>query len=231
MAAQELLRRLALALLPPLYKAVSGLLFATCRVREEGRPHYEALRHSGKPFLAAIWHYSLIYIIYRMAGHEWVAMVSGSKDGEYIARLLHSMGFSTVRGSRHRGGVGALKGMLACVRDEGKNAAIVADGSQGPPRRVQAGVLLLAARSGAPILPVAWAADRTWSFRSWDKMLLPQPFARLHLCYGAPYLVPAGSGSEEMENHRQRLEEQLNALYHQAWGAFGRSGHGDGAPG
>ncbi len=229
MAAKDIIRRLALALLPPLYKAATGLLFATCQVREEGRPHYELLRHSGRPFLAAIWHYSLLYIIHRMPGHEWVAMVSGSKDGDYIAKLLQSMGFTTVRGSRHRGGVGALKGMLAQVREGGKNAAIVADGSQGPPRRLQAGVLLLSARSGAPILPVAWAADRFWVFKSWDRTVLPKPFARLAFHYGAPYSVPAENSTEELEEHRQRLEERLNALYRQAWGEFKLVGHGDGA--
>lgn len=229
MAAPKLFRRLALILLPPLYKAVTGLLFATCRVQEEGRPHLDALRQSGQPFLASVWHYSLFCLIQRMVGQEWVIMVSGSKDGDYVDRLLHSMGFATVRGSSHQGGVGALKGLLTHVRRQGKNAAIVADGSQGPPRRVQAGVLYVAARSGAPILPVVWAADRYWSFKSWDRTVFPKPFARVAFHYGAPYWVAAESSKEELELHRQRLEAQLNFLYRRAWGEFNSPGHGDGA--
>ena len=154
-------------------------------------------------------------------------MVSASEDGEFVARILARQGVVAVRGSRNRGALSALKGLIGLLR-QGYNAAIVGDGSQGPARVMQAGAILLAGKSGAPILPMAVAADRYWAFRSWDRTLLPKPFARLDLWYGEPLMVPEKSGAEEIEQYSQEMEHRLNALYAQAWGKFGKDGH-DGA--
>ena len=86
----------------------------------------------------------------------------------------------------------------------------------------------MASKSGAPILPMAVAADRYWAFRSWDRTLLPKPFARLDLWYGDPMIVPEKAGAEAIEHCRLEMEHRLNALYAKAWGTFGKDGH-DGA--
>ena len=151
-------------------------------------------------------------------------MVSASEDGEFVARILARQGVVAVRGSRNRGGFAALKGLIALLR-QGYNAAIVADGSQGPARAMQAGAVLLAGKSGAPILPLAVAADRYWAFRSWDRTLLPKPFARLDLWYGEPMTVPENPGQEEVEHCRLEMERRLNGLYVQAWAGFGKEAH------
>ncbi|HIJ78072.1 MAG: lysophospholipid acyltransferase family protein [Desulfobulbaceae bacterium] len=217
--------RLTLAIAPYIYRIVSRLLFATCRVEDHGGANMAGLEKGGRPFIAAFWHYSIFYVVHRSRGKRWVAMVSASKDGEYISRILQGMGYETVRGSKGKGGLGALRGMVAAVRNKGLNAAIVADGSQGPAREVQAGVILLAAKTGAPILPVAWAADRYLVFRSWDRTVLPKPFAKIKMYYGAPLRVPEKLSAEELEAQRLLLEQRLNELYAKAWQGFGSAGH------
>ena len=223
------LYRLLLAVVPWLYAGVSRVLFVTCRVRVHGAENLDRCEAQGKPFVGVFWHYSVFTAVelIRGRGQGWAAMVSASQDAEFVARILARQGVETVRGSRNRGGLSALKGLIGLLR-KGYNAAIVADGSRGPARIMQAGAILLASKSTAPILPMAVAADRYWVFRSWDRTLLPKPFARLDLWYGEPMTVPEKSGSEEIERCRLEMEHRLNALYAQAWGALGKDAH-DGA--
>lgn len=225
----SLLYKLLLAIVPWLYIGVSRLLFATCRVWVHGGENLARCEAQAKPFVGVFWHYSVFAAVelIRGRGRGWGAMVSASEDAEFVARILARQGVVSVRGSRNRGGISALKGLIGLLR-QGYNAAIVADGSQGPPRVMQAGAILLAGKSGAPILPLVVAADRYWAFRSWDRTLLPKPFARLDLWYGEPMTVPEKAGAEEIERCRLEMEHRLNALYAQAWSEFGSTGH-DGA--
>lgn len=219
-------RRLALWMVPRLYSILARLLFATCRVTVIGNEHLRRCESAPTPFVAAFWHYCVFAVIelHRGRGRGWAAMVSASDDAEFVARVLEQKGFATARGSKNRSGVRALKGLIDLMR-QGLSAAIVADGSQGPARVMQAGALFLASKSGAPILPVAVAADRCWAFRSWDRTILPKPFARLVLAYGEPLGVAAAAGGEEIEAARLELEQRLNRLYEQAWRAVGRRSH------
>lgn len=218
--------RLLLFVGPWLYAGLSRALFATCRVRVHGAENLAWCEAQARPCVAVFWHYSVFPVIALNRGRDrgWAAMVSASKDAEFVARILARQGVVSVRGSRNRGGLAALKGLLGLLR-QGVNAVIVADGSQGPARVMQAGAILLAGKSGAPILPMAVAADRYWAFRSWDRTLLPKPFARLDLWYGEPMRVPEKPGTEEIERGRLEMERRLNGLYAQAWGEFGQDSH------
>lgn len=223
---KKLLYRLSLTLGPPLFKLLTGLLFATCRITWVGREHLDRLDREKKPLIAAFWHYGVFLILHLSRGkRKWVAMVSSSKDGEYVARIVESYGFETVRGSRNRGGIGALKGMVKAVRERSLSAAIVADGSQGPSLVAQPGAVLLASYSGTVVLPVGWAADRYWVFRSWDRTVLPKPFARMVVEIGEPLAVPGGLSSEGLEDWRLDLDRRLRAIYRRTWARFGREGH------
>lgn len=216
--------RFSLWVVPLLFRLLSFVLFATCRVQQRGHEHFTRLAGSGLPFIVSFWHYGVIYIVYQARKIPYVAMVSASRDGEYVSRILQSKGFATVRGSRNRGAIGALKGLMKEMA-QGKSAVLVADGSQGPARKAQAGTILLASRTGAPILPVGWAADRYKSFRSWDRTAIPLPFSRVVLWFGEPISVPRELHSVELEEYRLRLEQALNDLYEKSWGEFGRKEH------
>ncbi len=221
--------RLLLAVAPPLYLLLSRMLFATCRVTDHGWEHIEKRLFSPAAVIVPCWHYSIFYIIHRSRatrkkGQRWVFMLSPSRDAEYLGRVLQKIGIDSRRGSRGKGGLTALKNMVADMR-AGKNAGIVADGSQGPARKVQAGVILLASLTGAPIIPMVWATDRYMAFNSWDRTVIPKPFARLEVFFGEPLSVPKKLKSADLEKFRLELEERMNSLYGQAWGMFGRKAH------
>lgn len=176
------------------------------------------------PFIVTFWHYGVIYIVYQASSLPYVAMVSASKDGEYVSRILEKKGFKTVRGSRNKGAIGALKGLIREVR-KGRVAVLVADGSQGPARKAQAGTVLLAGRTGVPVLPLGWAASRYKTFRSWDRTALPLPFSKVVLHYGEAFDVPKGIEDDEIEKYRLKLETALEEIYRKSWGEFGKKEH------
>ena len=222
---KKIIDKIGLAVAPLLAKTVLGTIFLTSRVKIVGEEHLDELDRQGQPFIAAEWHYGILYTMYLSRGRKWAAMISSSKDGDYSNRILGSVGIKGIRGSKTTGSISALKGMIKAVKKEGYNLCLTADGSQGPPKLAQAGAILLASRTGAPIVPLTCGADRYMKFRSWDQTILPKPFARLMIKWGEPLVIPAGVKSDGMEEYRLELEKRLSDDYAEVWGEFGQEGH------
>ncbi len=220
-----IIHRVSLALLPAALSMLLRLWFATCRVTEHGLQNRQEVDRGGS-IVAVFWHYCLVYVFYHLKDDRAAVLVSASDDGDYIARLARCLNFETVRGSSNRRGLLALKELLAHLA-RGTHVGMVGDGSQGPPLVAQAGSVLLASRSGAPILPIAWSASRTLTFNSWDHTCIPQPFSRIDFHYGTPITVPPGVDREQIEHYRLRLEEEMNGLYKTAWALYGKEKHYD----
>ena len=110
----------------------------------------------------------------------------------------------------------------------GKHVGIVADGSQGPVRRVQPGTVYLASKTGSVVLPMVWSADRCVIFKSWDRTVLPLPFCKIVMRYGEPMKIPSGLNSEGIEQYRLALEATMNNLYNLVWSEFEKNRHDDG---
>lgn len=218
------LNNLLLRFVPLMFAWLMRLWFSSCSVNIHNQENCFSAEEKDKTGIASFWHYSIIYILYHMRRYSATAMVSASRDGEYVARLAEQFGFETVRGSRNNKGVEGLKAMLRSIRN-GNSAAIVADGSQGPPRIVQPGAILLASRTGTPIIPMILTASSYFSINSWDKTIVPKPFSRIDFYYGEPLFVPAKLKAEELEEYRLHLEERLNGLYDKAWGRYGKIEH------
>lgn len=221
---KDFLYRLSLVVVPRLFVWLARIWFATCRIEERGGKNLRAVEEQGQG-IACFYHYSIVYMLMHLRRFRAAIMVSASKDGEYIARICKVMGHVPVRGSRNRQGVRALKDMISKM-EQGYHGGIVADGSQGPVFQVQAGVIMMAAKSGAPILPMAWAADRYISFGSWDRTALPKPFSKIVFYYGTPCHVNEKKlSSDRLEHYRLLLQNEMDHIYHQAWSAFGRQYH------
>ncbi len=223
---REIFYRLSLAVLPPAYVLLSRLWFSTCRLTIRDKHFIDEAQEHGA-VIVPFWHYSLFYIFYHVSRYPAVALISASRDGEYIARIAQRLDFETIRGSSNRQGVQALKKLLKAMR-AGKHVGIVADGSQGPARRLQPGTVFLASKTGAPILPMVWATEKFKVFKSWDRTVLPMPFSRIILRYGEPVFVPAGLDPQGLEEHRHALEQNMNNLYTLVWSEFGREQHDEG---
>jgi len=120
-----------------------------------------------------------------------------------------------------------LKKLLRAMK-AGKHIGIVADGSQGPPRRFQPGAIFLSSRTGAPMLPMVWAAKRYITFGSWDRTVMPYPFSPIVVRYGRPINIPPGLDGDGIEKYRLEVEKSMNELYKTVWSEFDRVQHDNG---
>lgn len=216
--------KLSQRVVPSLCYWLMRLWFATIRTTEHDRTFRDQCGEEERAIILTIWHNAIFYIFYHTRHSQGVALVSSSRDGEYVARVVRKFGFQTVRGSRNRRGVSALKKLIKAIQD-GRNIGIVADGSQGPPLAVQPGSILLASKSGTPILPVIWSVSSYWTLNSWDRTILPKPFSRIEFVYGEPLYVDADIGSEQLEEYRMELEKRMLTIYKKAWELQGKNAH------
>ena len=209
---------------PGLARRLVGAYLRTCRSGVVVRPETMDLLVSGQPVLYATWHCHLLYPLYvsrQYLAHlpPLVVMASPSRDGEFIAEVARGLGFLVCPGSRRKGGVQALQQMAGYLR-QGHSGGLIADGSRGPARVAQKGIVFLAREAQAPIIPLAVAASLKVVFNSWDRFELPLPFSRLTVLVGDPLRVPAGTRGPALELLRLELETRLNSLYRQSQEIF-----------
>ena len=169
-----------------------------------------------EPCILVSWHNrnilaSFAYLAHARPGRRFRPLVSSSRDGSLAAAAMHSLGVDCIRGSSSRGGSKALRDMLWAVR-RGEDLGVTPDGPRGPRYVVQLGVLITARMTGIPIIPMAYQARRRKELRSWDAMIVPWPFTRLHYAYGAPLRVPKQADDAEMERCRLQLQSELMRL-------------------
>jgi lysophospholipid acyltransferase (LPLAT)-like uncharacterized protein len=205
------------------------LLLATCKVRVFGQEierEYFA-ENPGKGLLYASWHRGLFFLVYFYRNLEFIVMASASKDGELAAQATRRFGWIPVRGSSSRRGTVALKEMLELVR-KGHCGGLVVDAPRGPRYISKMGIIVLSKRSGLPIMPVMWSADRFWKLRSWDRTIIPKPFSRIIFLYDDRLIkVPSNASNEECERYRQMLDKSLERLRFRTDHFFQMSGISD----
>ncbi|MCF8097163.1 MAG: DUF374 domain-containing protein, partial [Desulfarculaceae bacterium] len=134
-------------------------LFRTCRVEILRGDLVEKYFNRGRPAIGVTWHRGAIFSLYFFGNKRPAVMISGSRDGEYLARYLSIMGGVPVRGSSSRGGRAALKEMADYLQSgPGRYAATVADGPRGPRYVAKKGMIALASQTGLPLVPLMWSA-------------------------------------------------------------------------
>ena len=175
---------------------------------------------NSKKFIYAAWHSRLLLLNYLCRGLAGTAMVSGSEDGEFVARILKRQGHEAFRGSTTRGGIKALSGLIKKLKEEQGPGLIIPDGPQGPKFKVKLGIIILARETGYPILPFSCSAKKIKIFASWDRFILPYPFTKCLGIYGKPFYVSKDAGKDDLMRYRNLLEKELNRLTMEADGCF-----------
>lgn len=188
-------------------------LGATWRIRHVGREHVDRARDGRGPVLYVFTHGVLLPLSYTHRSRDIRVLISESRDGEIIARVTERLGFGSVRGSSSRGGARAVVAMAAAGR-AGRDLAITPDGPRGPRGSVAPGTVITSSRSGVPVVPVGVAARPAWRARSWDRFLVPAPFARVWVVYGSA-LRP---GDESPQECAARIAQAMAAVETEALG-------------
>ncbi len=183
-------------------------MFTTYRIRVRGWEHIRACHDAGCPVLYAFWHGEQFALIPFHARQSIGLMVSQSRDGERLSALLSWFGFVPCRGSSTRGGVGALVALIQHVR-KGYGVGITLDGPKGPYHEPKPGILTLAYKTGAAVVPLRLFPTACWRFeRAWDRYFIPKPFSRLTIEYRAP-LVLSGDLEADLAMVKESLSDPV----------------------
>lgn len=168
------------------------------------------------------WHEYILFPFY-LRGHCNMAMLlSRHRDAEILSHAAYHMGFQFVRGSTNRGGVAALRELLARSRE--MHLTITPDGPRGPRRQLAPGCIYLASKLGLPLVVMGYGYDRPWRVRSaWDQFAIPRPHSRARAIPSGEIFIPPDLDREGLEHHRQKIERLLNYLTTEAesWAASG----------
>jgi lysophospholipid acyltransferase (LPLAT)-like uncharacterized protein len=191
-------------------------------VRERFEPSVDPRRADRSTgCIYAIWHRSLLVLSYAYRGMGICVPASQHRDGEIGALAATRLGFRIVRGSSTRGATRLVRGVMEFGEDERGDVALTTDGPRGPAERTKPGCLFLAAKLGWPLVPVGIAARPRRELGSWDRMIVPWPFARIAIVAGAPISIPEEPSTERLAElcrdvdakmgEVERAAEQLNA--------------------
>jgi hypothetical protein len=173
----------------------------------------------GKPvrenYIAALWHNRLLLISFVLKKflpqRPGAGLISASRDGDLIADLTRRFGFEVVRGSSSRLGAGALR-ELENVLASSRDILITPDGPRGPVYELGPGIVFLAQKTGAAVVPINMEFSSCWRVNSWDGFILPRPFAKVRVILGPPHRVRATTTPEEFEAERLSLQKATMAL-------------------
>lgn len=212
MSLKEKFYLLLISLLGPLLILLLG---KSLKIEWVGAENLNEIRERKGKVLYALWHGRMLMLVYTHRRQKNQVLSSRHRDGEIIARILKNLGFGTVRGSTTHGGYEAILQMANKVK-EGYDIAITPDGPKGPAFQIQPGAVVIAQKSGVPIIPITNSAQRKWILKSWDRFIIPKPFSKAVIFIGKPIYVPAELSPEDMDLKSRELEESLNLLTEKA---------------
>ncbi len=188
------------------------LIGRTIRWQINGWDHWEGATSAGRIPIYTFWHNRVFLSTYFWRQRRIVVMTSQSFDGEYIARFIQRFGYGAARGSSTRGAVGAVIEMTRLMR-AGCPTAFTIDGPKGPRYVAKMGAVLLAKKTGQPILPFTITAHRFWEAKkSWDGFQVPYPFSRAHVTIAPPIFVPADADENTLIAKRAELQQALDKI-------------------
>jgi lysophospholipid acyltransferase (LPLAT)-like uncharacterized protein len=204
---QRILVRLTAAGLYLLFHTIGK----TLKYEIEGWENLKQIEAAGKHPIFCFWHDRIFAGTYFFRNRKIVVMNSLSFDGAYMARFVQKLGYGSVRGSSTRGGTGALVEMIRLMRS-GFATAFTVDGPRGPRYEAKLGPVLLAKKTGDPLLPFLLESKKFWTVGSWDQPQIPKPFSRVKLMIEKPIYVSSSASDDELELKRLELQSTLDSL-------------------
>jgi len=199
------------------------IAFGVCLLRVWERTlHYEIEDRAGilgKPvtenYIGALWHNRLL--IFPMVLRRFfpnragAALISASRDGDLLTDAIHRFGYDVIRGSSSRMGTSAIL-QLTQMLASGRDVVITPDGPRGPAYELGPGIVFLAQKSGASVLPMNLEYSGCWRLGSWDRFIIPRPFSKVRVLISETLRVKPTSTPEEFETERLRVQNVMMSL-------------------
>jgi len=213
-------RRIQIPVIAAAVFSVIRVLGPTLRYEVLGWQHAEAVYASRKRCIWAFWHRVIIPIVWWHRNHGTVVMNTMAFDGQWTRKVIEWLGFGTAQGSSSRGG---LRGLAVMARrlEEGVDCAFTIDGPRGPRYVAKPGPVMLARKTGCPVMVFHIGVDRGKTFtNTWDHFLLPMPLARTVILFAPPINVPADADQQMLEAKHMEMQRELERVRDIAEGWF-----------
>lgn len=198
-------------LLPKIVWMLTYWITSTLRLKEIGFDAVINIKKRDERIIYALWHGRHLIDYHKLSPENINVLVSPSRDGRRIATLLRMSGFSIIHGSSNKSPVKALITSVKTIQ-EGGDFLITVDGPKGPPQISKPGVIYIAKKTQAWIVPTAFAAKKRILMRSWDRFLIPLPFTRAIHIFGTPYRLSPETDQEAIDQGCRDLDRRLNRL-------------------
>ncbi len=175
---------------------------------------FNCIDESKIPYIIVTWHNRLLLFPIMFSKNyreKTYALISPSRDGQYIADICKKMGVKSVRGSTNKKAAGALTSALKIIKAK-YNISITPDGPRGPRYKMSKGPIILASMSGAKILPLSINSSSYWEIKTWDRFRIPKPFCKIESTVGESISIPPNLTESEIEKWRIIVEGKLNEV-------------------
>jgi lysophospholipid acyltransferase (LPLAT)-like uncharacterized protein len=204
--------------------AIIETLWRTARLRFVNLERLTTLVREQGAVVPVFWHQHLLmcarFIADRRAGLKTGFMISPSVDGQAPTMLAGLYGAHVVRGSGSYTGMRAVRGVYQAIVKDGISPGITPDGPRGPRFKFKPGAIFTAQISGKAVVPIAYAAKPAWILKTWDKFIIPPPFAAVAIAIGEPYFPAKKMDDAQMEEAQRELERRMLQTYREAAAAL-----------
>jgi lysophospholipid acyltransferase (LPLAT)-like uncharacterized protein len=187
----------------------------TLKIRIQNGELIEKFYNEHRNFVLAFWHGTMLVPWFVHRDKNFAAIVSKSKDGKLLERVLKPMNYTIVRGSSHTGGSVAL-GILVDYAKNEKSIAITPDGPKGPARKLKAGAVITAKRANIPLILLGVGYRNKVELSSWDKFQVPKLFSKVNLIYSEPVYIDKDLSYNDTSRVILECERKLNILQKEA---------------
>jgi len=189
----------------------ANLLCKSLRISFENKKVIDKLENENKKFVFAFWHGAMLLPWYLQRYKNFAGLTSKSKDGDLLARVLKLWKYQVVRGSSTEGGDIAL-GILLDFAKNISSISITPDGPTGPYRKMKAGAVIAAKKSGLPLILVGVGYKNKKNLKSWDKFTIPKPFTKTKVIFSDPIFVDKNLGYDETSAMIEKCDKVLNQI-------------------
>lgn len=187
------------------------MLCKSLRVEIVNKKVIDNLEKENKNYVFAFWHGTMLLPWYLQRNKKFAALISRSKDGDLLSKVLKYYNYETVRGSSSTGGDVAL-GILVDFGKNKKSIAITPDGPRGPAYKMKAGAVIAAKKCGIPLVLAGTAYKKKRALKSWDKFEVPKFFTRSRIILSDALYIDKNLSYEETSAVIEQCEEKMNNL-------------------
>ena len=199
---------------------LANIITALCKSLKIIKVNDESIKkldNENKNYILAFWHGTMLLPWYLHGKPNCAALISKSKDGDLLAKILKHWKYNVVRGSSSAGGDIALGIMIDFAKND-YSVTITPDGPRGPAHKFKAGAVITAKKSKVPLILAGVGYQKKKVLSNWDKFEVPHFFSKAKIFYSEPIFIEPNLSYEETSNIIIDCEDKLNELQREAQG-------------